>query len=191
MGLKKAYDDELTSHELSMENRRQNPQPQQTYPTPYEIASQYRTKDTVINTLRAEGSFKNQPAESERGPPPISADETSQRKAANRKHLREELVEIKPSLGTKLEIFLKELPVWIPKARSKPLSRNWTCTVRRGLPPFACDSPGNRTGVNMASCTYNKNDRGGCEPGELDLFRYGMVNYMMTYGNLLDFLEDA
>ena len=43
----------------------------------------------------------------------------------------------------------------------------------------------------MASCTYNKNDRGGCEPGELDLFRYGMVNYMMTYGNLLDFLEDA
>ena len=56
---------------------------------------------------------------------------------------------------------------------------------------MAYSFPGKERNLNLAVCTYNKNDKGGCEPEELDLFAHGMVYYGMTYRLLLDIRKNA
>ena len=182
-------------HENALEHRRREPFVRQFYPVPYVTISQHRGKEKIINSLHVvdpygayDGNDEVFAAYTESGMRFVDVEKS----AVARRTIENQIDYIGPSLRTKIEIFKQELPIWIPIARQSVIGKNWTCTLRRGNPPLTCENkPGENNLEQEPRCTYLRGERRGCNPGELDLFKAGLVNFQMPFESLLDTLTNA
>ena len=182
-------------HEEAVEHKRRVPHENQFYPVPHTTSSQFREKEMIVNSLHTtdpnglyDGNQDVFAAYTDTGIKHVNIQKTMEA----RRVVTNQVDHVQASLRTKIEIFKRELPKWLPIAKKSAIGNNWTCTLRRGNPPLTCVNKfGSGEKEPEPRCTYLRGGQRGCNPGELDLFKAGLVNFQMSFQSLLDILANA